>query len=240
MGIFMSFSMSILRGTILISFYFATFFSQPVFAQSLDFKGYFFVRSYRNQKGVVIDSIKDIFLKTPKGTFFVKDCDNLLPSVNELHLKKVILRGKLEKGLLDFCSENEIQESRYGDHIILQDIVMESDFYYSLSDGAGNRYILEGSILKYFPVSKEMSSSGMYDGGVKKEKVLSQNERIMLIRNFRKTIKKTSPAICEKARPMGSIAIRFSQLGEDKEYCINENKFWKRFISKNNALLNKD
>jgi hypothetical protein len=230
--------MRLLPGALLISYYLATFCLQNVFAQSVDFKGYFFIQSYRNQKGVVIDSVKDVFLKTSKGTFFVKDCNNLLPLSNELHLKKVILRGKFEKGPLDYCSNNEMQQSRYGEHIILEEFILESNFSYSLSDGSGNSYTLKGSILKYLPVTKEMSSSGMYNGGLQKEKVLSQNERIMLIRNFRKTLKKTRPVNCEKNRPMGSIAIRFSQLGEDKNYCCPESKRWRRFIDRNKTLIN--
>ena len=229
--------MRILHVAILISFYLTTFCSETVFAQSLDFKGYFVIQNYRNQKGIQIDSIKDVFLKTSKGTFFVKDCNNLLPSTNELHLKKVILRGNFEKGPLDFCNVNGVQQSRFGEHIILEDLVMESSFSYTLSDGSGNRYILEDSVLKYIPVTKELSSSGMYDGGSKKEKVLSQNERIMLIRNFRKTMRKSRLASCEKGRSMASIAIRFSQLGEDKEYCCEENKRWSLYIKRNKLLL---
>ncbi|MFM7668466.1 MAG: hypothetical protein ACKO7D_09820 [Bacteroidota bacterium] len=226
-----------LQLAIIISFYLPIVSSVSVFAQSVDFKGIFFVQGYRNQKGIVIDSVKDIFLKTAKGTFFVKDCNSILPLSNEVHLKKVILRGKLEKGHLDFCRVNEMQESRYGEYIILEDFVLESNFSYSISDGSGNSYTLKGPVLKYEPVTKEMSSSGMYDGGVKKEKVLSENERIMLIRNFRKTLKKTRPLLCSKGRPMGSIAISFSQLGEDKEYCCEENKKWKWFIGRNKLLL---
>ena len=207
--------MRILHVAILISFYLTTFCSETVFAQSLDFKGYFVIQNYRNQKGIQIDSIKDVFLKTSKGTFFVKDCNNLLPSTNELHLKKVILRGNFEKGPLDFCNVNGVQQSRFGEHIILEDLVMESSFSYTLSDGSGNRYILEGSVLKYIPVTKELSSSGMYD----------------------KTMKKTRLASCEKGRSMASIAIRFSQLGEDKEYCCEENKRWSLFIKRNKLLL---
>ena len=229
--------MRILQGILFILLYLSTLSSETTFAQMIDFKGYFFIQSYRNQKGVVNESVKDVFLKTSKGTFFVKDCNNLLPSANELHLKKVILRGTLEKGPLDFCIDNGMQQSRYGEQIILEEFILESDFSYSLSDGAGNRYVLEGSVLKYFPVLKESSSSGMYSGGIQKEKALSQNERILLIRNFRKTLKKTRPVTCEKNRPMGSIAIRFSQLGEDKNYCSDKIKIWRHFIEKNENIL---
>ncbi|MFM8241622.1 MAG: hypothetical protein ACKN86_02355 [Crocinitomicaceae bacterium] len=206
-------------------------------AQSRDFKGYFFVRNNINQKGVEVDSVKDVFLKTKKGTFFIKDCREILSKSDNLHLKKVIVRGEILRGELDLCDKNSIQQSRIGEHISLEDLVMESSFSYTLSDGSGNRYSLDGNSLTYLPVSKEMSSSGMYDGGVKKEKVLSENERIMLIRNFRKTLKKTRPLLCSKGRPMGSIAISFSQLGEDKEYCCEENKKWKWFIGRNKLLL---
>jgi hypothetical protein len=51
--------MRILHVAILISFYLTTFCSETVFAQSLDFKGYFVIQNYRNQKGIQIDSIKD-------------------------------------------------------------------------------------------------------------------------------------------------------------------------------------
>jgi hypothetical protein len=227
-----------LQLAILISFYLPIVSSVSVFAQSIDFKGYFFVQSYRNQKGIVIDSVKDIFLKTAKGTFFVKDCNSILPLSNELHLKKVILRGKFEKGYLDFCVVNEIQQSRYGEHIILEDFVLESNFSYSISDGSGNSYTLKGPVLKYVPVTKEMSSSGMYSGGTQKEIELSENERIMLIRSFRRVLKKTRPVSCENNRPMGSIAFQFSQLGEDKNYCCPDSKKWKRFIDRNRILLN--
>jgi len=207
-------------------------------AQSRDFKGYFFVRNYINQKGVEVDSVKDVFLKTKKGIFFIKDCREILSKSDNLHLKKAIVRGEIQRGELDLCDKNSIQQSRIGEHISLEDLVMESSFSYTLSDGSGNRYSLDGNSLTYLPVSKEMSSSGMYDGGVKKEKVLSENERIMLIRSFRRVLKKTRPVSCENNRPMGSIALRFSQLGEDKNYCCPDSKKWKRFIDRNTILLN--
>jgi hypothetical protein len=221
----------------MFSIYLSIFCSAQILAQSIDFKGYFFIQSFRNQKGIENDSIKDVFLKTSKGTFFVKDCNNLLPSTNDLHLKKAIVRGKFEKGPLDNCNDRDIHQSRYGEHIVLEDFVLESNFSYSLSDGSGNRYILEGNVLMYLPVSKEMSSSGMYSGGTKKEKVLSKNERIMLIRNFRKTIKKTRLTLCPDGRPKESLNIRFSQLGEDKEYCCAQSKSWKKFITRNKLCL---
>lgn len=226
-----------IKVSFMISFYLSVFCSVQILAQSIDFKGYFFIQSYRNQKGIENDSIKDIFLKNSKGTFFVKDCNNRLPSTNDLHLKKAIVRGKLEKGPLDNCNVRDIHQSRYGEHIVLEDFVLESNFSYSLSEGSGNRYILEGNVLMYLPVSKEISSSGMYSGGTKKEIVLSENERILLIRNFRKTMRKTSLVICEKNRSIGSIAVSFSQLGEDKEYCCEENKRWSLFIKRNKLLL---
>lgn len=206
-------------------------------AQNKDFRGYLFVQNYKNQKGVEIDSVKDVFLKTNKGAFFIKDCRKILSKKENLHLKKVILRGEILRGELDLCEKNVIQQSRIGEYISLEDLIIESSFSYTISDGSGNQYSLDGNILTYLPVSKETSSSGMYDGGVKKEKVLTENERIALVRYFRKTLNKTKPPLCSKAWPIGRISISFSQLGEDKEYCCLENKRWERFLGRNKLLL---
>jgi hypothetical protein len=50
-------------------------------------------------------------------------------------------------------------------------------------------------------------------------------------------MRKSRLASCEKGRSMASIAIRFSQLGEDKEYCCEENKRWSLYIKRNKLLL---
>ncbi len=206
-------------------------------AQQQDFKGYFFVKSYVNQKGVEVPEIQDLFFKTPKGTYFVKDCAGITQNKEKLHLKKAIIRGSLMTGLLDDCTTSELNQSRVGQHLVIIDYVVESTFYFSLSDGSGNTLTLKEDKLSYFPVTREMSSSGVYDGGIQKEMTLSSNDRILIMRNFRKTMHATKPILCQGLREKGKVIVSYAQLGEDQDFCCPENKKWQKFIRKTKKQL---
>ncbi len=84
------------------------------YAQSTNYKGYFLVTNFTDKKGRIHDDKHEIFLKTKRGTFFLKDCDKILPPATRLHRKKVLIHGKLQNGDLDNCNYDEDIQSRGG------------------------------------------------------------------------------------------------------------------------------
>jgi hypothetical protein len=208
------------------------------FSQSQDFKGVFYVKNYVNQKGVENPEVKDIFFKSTKGTFIIKDCEGKISNKESIHLKKAILRANLQVGQIDVCDANDQSQSRVGKHLVPLEVIIENQFQFYYQDGSGNTFKLYGDTLSYTPVTKEMSSSGIYSGGTKKSVVLSENNRILIIRNFRRTIHASPLSPCEGIREKGKIAVSYAQIGEEREYCGAETKRWRRFKKKLNTLLN--
>ena len=208
------------------------------FSQPQDFKGVFYVKNRVNQKGVEILDVKDVFFKSTNGTFILKDCDGKIKNKESIHLKKAILRANLQTGPIDVCDVNDQSQSRVGKHLIPLEIILENQFSFYFEDGSGNAFKLSGDTLSFIPVAKEVSSSGMYSGGTKKSVVLSENNRIMVIRNFRRTIHSSPLRPCEGIREKGKIAVSYAQLGEEREYCGAETKHWQRFKKKLKVLLN--
>jgi hypothetical protein len=94
-------------------------------AQSADFKGCFLVKPFTDKKGIIHEDRHEIFLKTKSGTFFIKDCDKILPPATTLHKKKVVLRGKLQTGGIDDCSIEEEIQGRGGVFIDIENFVLE-------------------------------------------------------------------------------------------------------------------
>ncbi|MBM3418692.1 MAG: hypothetical protein FJY17_07215 [Bacteroidetes bacterium] len=208
------------------------------FSQLQDFKGVFYVKNHVNQKGVEIPEVKDVFFKSSKGTFIIKDCEEKISNKESIHLKKAILRANLQVGPIDVCDVNDQSQSRVGKHLIPLEVIMENEFRFYLQDGSGNAFFLNGDTLSYVPVSKEMSSSGVYSGGVQKTIVLSENNRILVTRNFRRTNHSSPLTPCDGIREKGKIALSYAQLGGDRVYCGSETKQWQRFKKKLNGLLN--
>jgi hypothetical protein len=149
-----------------------------------------------------------------------------------------MLRANLQTGPIDVCDVNDQSQSRVGKHLIPLEIILENQFSFYFEDGSGNAFKLSGDTLSFIPVAKEMSSSGMYSGGTKKSVVLSENNRIMVIRNFRRTIHSSPLSPCKGIREKGKIAVSYAQLGEEREYCGVETKHWQRFKKKLKDLLN--
>jgi hypothetical protein len=208
------------------------------FAQPQDLKGVFYVKNYINRKGVENPEVKDIFFKSSKGTFIIKDCEEKISNKESIHLKKAILRANLKVGQIDVCDANGQYQSRVGKYLVPLEVIIENQFQFYYHEGSGNTFKLNGYTLSYTPVTKEMSSSGMYSGGTKKSVVLSENNRILIIRNFRRTIHASPLSPCEGIREKGKIAVSYAQLGEEREYCGVETKRWQRFKKKLNTLLN--
>ncbi|MBM3160107.1 MAG: hypothetical protein FJZ66_02135 [Bacteroidetes bacterium] len=208
------------------------------FAQPQDLKGVFYVKNYINRKGVENPEVKDIFFKSSKGTFIIKDCEGKISNKESIHLKKAILRANLQVGPIDVCDVNDQSQSRVGKHLIPLEVIMENEFRFYLQDGSGNAFFLNGDTLSYVPVSKEMSSSGVYSGGEQKTILLSENNRILVTRNFRRTNRSSLLSPCDGIREKGKIAVSYAQLGGDRVYCGSETKQWQRFKKKLNGLLN--
>jgi len=208
------------------------------FSQLQDFKGVFYVKNYVNQKGTEIAEVKDVFFKSSKGTFIIKDCEEKISNKESIHLKKAILRANLQVGPIDVCDVNDQSQSRVGKHLIPLEVIMENEFRFYLQDGSGNAFFLNGDTLSYVPVSKEMSSSGVYSGGEQKTILLSENNRILVTRNFRRTNRSSLLSPCDGIREKGKIAVSYAQLGGDRVYCGSETKQWQRFKKKLNGLLN--
>ncbi|MFT4533874.1 MAG: hypothetical protein ACJA1A_000082 [Saprospiraceae bacterium] len=59
---------------------------------------------------------------------------------------------------------------------------------YSYYDGAGNNYEIKDLKLSYFPIKKEESSSGTYDGGIAYTKELTKLDLVKFVDVFERAI----------------------------------------------------
>lgn len=203
-----------------------TYFSQS--SNTKELVGIFFETNFQTKKGSK-SGIKDLYFRTDKEMIFIKRCESQVDLPLDIHLQKVLLRLEIKKGNWDSCDSNMAQ-SRYGIYAKIIDAVLESEFYFSISDGSGNVYQLMDSILSYTPVEKTSSSSGFYDGGVKMEKILDVNDRRMIVRKFKKTFQKDKMISNGGAREMGTIRIQFNELGEDQPVVSYNQLIWDKYL----------
>jgi hypothetical protein len=205
-------------------------------AKSQDYKGTFFVSEFLNKKGEKVEGKFDLFFKTKGKTYIVKDCKGVLEDKKKLHLQKAIIQADLLTGPIDYCDPTIQMEGRWGEHLNLVDMVMEKNFKYQIEDGSGNQYIIYGSKVTYNPISKSLSSSGFYDGGKGGEYNLENNERILLMRKFKRVIKSSNLTPCSD-RKMLTVRVQYDQLGEDQIWCSAQTKQWEKFFKHINKSM---
>jgi hypothetical protein len=87
---------------------------------------------------------------------------------------------------------------------------------YEYADGNANLYLISSGELKYLPVQAEESSSGTYDGGKAKTKMLSPSQFRMLSDLFEKTLDAQSIHIEKRVMLSGMISV----IGSKKRQCI--------------------
>jgi hypothetical protein len=93
---------------------------------------------------------------------------------------------------------------------------MNKSTSYEYADGNANLYLISSGELKYLPVQAEESSSGTYNGGKAKTKVLSPSQFTMLSDLFNKTLDTKSIHIEHRVMMSGMI----SEIGSKKRQCI--------------------
>lgn len=85
---------------------------------------------------------------------------------------------------------------------------MKYDYY----DGAGNKYEIKELKLSYFPIKKEESSSGTYDGGVAYTKELTKLDLVKFVDVFERALWNEKGH--SSRREMGCGTIRKYQMNE--------------------------
>lgn len=88
----------------------------------------------------------------------------------------------------------------------------------SYADGSGNVYLVEASVLRYEPVTRERSSSGTYSGGEPFERKLSAQEAADWARALGAA--ETATASHVPNRVMRSGAVRLERAGQAKSFVL--------------------
>ncbi len=92
---------------------------------------------------------------------------------------------------------------------------------YLIFDGSGNRYLISqgyGLIIDYDPVTPEKSSSGMYSGGEKVKRTISEAQYLEISQSVHRTVKEKK--YHSKDRVKGSFSIAIIKSGKETNYLI--------------------
>ena len=116
---------------------------------------------------------------------------------------------------------------------ILLGIKTNAQVSYMYSDGNMNSYSLKDNEIKYDPVSREESSSGIYNGGEAKAVIITSHELNKLTALFEEAISDSS---CQQSkRSMGSgLLIRYNKTTAEKKVIL---KYKSQQIEKIDASL---
>jgi hypothetical protein len=91
------------------------------------------------------------------------------------------------------------------------------------SDGNGNYYKITVDSIIYDPITKEMSSSGMYDGGEPVEKSITEKEFLAVKNEFEAIFNKKEIHIQHRMKTSGRLTINEGQ-GAEKQIIIKHSE----------------
>lgn len=125
--------------------------------------------SFTDKGGHEHPEIKDYFLFTQEGEYFIKlsECKATDLKIDQLNAHLVKVRVKISDGLWDTNDPNV--QSRVGSYAVF-DSIQDLGIPVSLkfADGNGNKYTITQEKIVYEPISAAESSSGVYSGGEEK------------------------------------------------------------------------
>ncbi len=88
-------------------------------------------------------------------------------------------------------------------------------------DGSGNAYKITADSISYFPITREMSSSGMYDGGKEAHKSITKSDFENLLARYDGIFKNTSIHIKDRIKTSG-VLIRNNDKNVVEEIIISK------------------
>jgi hypothetical protein len=201
-------------------------FSQKV----VQLKGNFFVKNFTNKAGEQTNLI-DYYFYANGNYALIKNCESNYKVTPKCHLQKAIILAIEKDGLIDQCEENSLVQSRTGKYISIENAITETNFSFKICDISGNCVILREDTLYYEPILTEQSSSGLYNGGQSKAIHIDRNDRIWLIRNFKKTLNNSENELFN-SRKKGEYYIVYSGLYGDIQIVSRDLKNWNKFKRK--------
>ena len=199
---------------------------------TIELKGYFFVKKFTNKGGKKTD-FNEFYFRSGGEYYLIKNCESKKKIETKNHLEKAIVLATIKEGSIDICDENSMAQSRIGKYIVINKSITESNFGFTLCDQSGNCIILKNDTLLYNPVTPILSSSGIYSGGESKEKIISRNDRIWIVRSFKRMLKRTHNELYY-SRKKGEYYIEYDGIRGNVKLISKDLKKWDKF--KNTTL----
>lgn len=205
----------------------------PFFIKAQDFvemKGQFFVKNFTNKAGKST-RMNEYYFRSKGEYYFIKNCESKFKTTTTNHLQKAIILAIKKEGSIDLCDDHSMAQSRIGNYISIKKAITESNFGFTLCDISGNCLILKEDSLFYQPMTPELSSSGTYSGGSAKAIYVLRNDRIWLVRYFKKTLHQTMNDLYY-SKKKGEYYIKYDGLRGDVKLISKDFKKWDRFKNK--------
>ncbi len=166
-------------------------------------------RNFVDKAGRVHEDIQDYYLSEGEMRYFISNCNNIFSIFNFSNFTNQIIEAEViyKNGEWDRCPGDPPMQSRIGEYVEVYSVSLIPDnelFIYT--DRSNNTWNISRNKVKYTPIAKEMSSTGIYDGGEAAEIEINDTEFVMLRNITTKMLKnkdlhienriKTSVIIC--------------------------------------------
>ncbi len=166
-----------------------------------------------NPPGSKMENSTDFYIQGGLKSYFIKICESKLheKQLNDLVGSQVKGHITLRDGFWDMCGDAVVQ-SRTGPYVALHAVeILKDKKTYHYYDGNSNHYTITAGMIKYDPVRKENSSSGMYSGGKPARAALSEEQFESLVKLIGSIEKDPAIRAATRAKGTGMILVAFSQ-----------------------------
>lgn len=166
-----------------------------------------------NPAGSKIESNTDFYIQASLKSHFIKICESALnyKQLDELVGMQVKAKLSVRDGFWDRCGDAIVQ-SRTGPYAALHSIqVLKDKKTYNYFDGSGNHYTITLGMIRYDPVRKENSSSGLYSGGKPARAAITQEQFESILKQIDSIEKDATIRKSNREKGTGMISIAFSQ-----------------------------
>lgn len=166
-----------------------------------------------NPPGSKIKSNTDFYIQASLKSYFIKLCESSVSKDQLAELVGMQVKAKLNvrDGFWDMCGDAIVQ-SRTGPYAALHSIqILKDKKTYNYFDGNGNHYTVTLGMIKYDPVRKENSSSGMYSGGKPARAAITQEQFESILKQIDSIEKDATIRHNNREKGTGMISISFSQ-----------------------------
>jgi hypothetical protein len=166
-----------------------------------------------NPPGSKMKSNTDFYIQAGLKNYFIKICES---TIKEDKLKELVglfvkARISLGDGFWDMCGDRIVQ-SRTGPYAAVHSLeVLKDKRTYHFYDGNNNHYTITSGMVKYDPVKKEKSSSGVYDGGKPARAVISEEQFDSLLKLISALEKDATIRASSRVKGTGAITVSFSE-----------------------------